>query len=141
MGLVVDTSAIIAWERRMGAGGKPELRQDEILVMPAIVWAEALIGVRMAHTAKQAAQRLSRLEAMRRILGVEPFSAKIAEHYADIFAELSAKGVMIPMNDISVAATARFLGFGVLIGEQDERHFRQVDGLLVEVMVADVSKD
>ena len=36
--------------------------------------------------------------------GIEPFSATVAEHYADIYAELSARGALIPHNDMAVAA-------------------------------------
>jgi len=43
---------------------------------------------------------------------------------------------MIPQNGISVAATARNLGFGVLVGTKDESHFRRVEGLEVRVLGA-----
>jgi len=110
------------------------LEVDEIYALPAIVWTEALIGVRLAADADRAARRQTRLEAIRRITGIEDFNPVIAEHYADIFSELSRKGRLIPQNDIAVAATARALGFGVLIGPADEAHFHQVNGLTVKVL-------
>jgi predicted nucleic acid-binding protein len=87
----------------------------------------------MAANARRAAQRLSRLEAIRRVTGIEPFSAEIAEHYADIFFELSKKGRLIPQNDIAVAATARALRFGVLVGPKDEAHFREIAGIKIRI--------
>jgi predicted nucleic acid-binding protein len=87
----------------------------------------------MAANAQRAAQRLARLEAIRRVTGIEPFSADIAEHYADIFFELSETGRLIPQNDIAVAATARALRFGVLVGPNDEAHFREIARLDVRV--------
>lgn len=39
---------------------------------------------------------------------------------------------MIPANDLAVAATALQLGFGVLIGPKNERHFRRIKGLRCE---------
>ena len=42
----------------------------------------------------------------------------------------------IPQNDIAVAATARELGFGVLVGPRDEVHFRRVQGVGVKVIAA-----
>lgn len=102
--------------------------------MPAIVWAEALAGVRLADSPGRAARRLARLEAMRHLTGVEPFDARVAAHYADIFAELYHQGSLIPQNDMQVAATARSLGFGVLIGPRDEAHFRRVNGLVIRVL-------
>lgn len=134
MGLILDTSAVVAWERAAESGRQLSLDRNEELVLPAVVWAEALTGVRLARTAGQASQRRARLEILRNLTGVEPFTAKIAEHYADIFAELSAKGRLIPQNDIAVAATARCLKFGVLVGPKDESHFREVSALEVRVL-------
>jgi predicted nucleic acid-binding protein len=113
---------------------KDDLPWDEELILPAIVWAEALAGVRLAETPLRAAQRRARLEVLRRRMPIESFSAEIAEHYADIFTELMHTGTMIPQNDIAVAATARAAGSGVLTGAQDEKHFRRVRGLTVKVL-------
>ena len=134
MGLILDTSAIVAWERAIVAGQRISMDSAEELALPAIVWTEALSGVRLANTAQRAAQRLARLEAIRKVTDVEPFTATIAEHYADIFAELHQQGNLIPQNDIAVAATARSLNFGVLVGPKDEAHFRRVQGLEVHVL-------
>jgi predicted nucleic acid-binding protein len=134
MGLILDTSAVITLERASAAGWEMEIGENEEMVIPAIVWAEALTGVRRADSAMRAAKRMSFLEKIRRLAGVEPFTEGIAEHYADIFAELSAEGLIIPQNDISVAATARSLGFGVLVGPKDEAHFRKVKGLDVRLL-------
>jgi predicted nucleic acid-binding protein len=131
MGLILDTSVLVALER---SGGGLALAPTETYALPAIVWAEALVGVRLAKTATGAARRLARLEAIRRVTGIEDFTPLVAEHYADIFSELSRQGRLIPQNDIAVAATARALGFGVLVGPSDESHFREVDGLAVRVL-------
>jgi predicted nucleic acid-binding protein len=47
---------------------------------------------------------------------------------------LSRSGRTVPANDLAVAATALYLDFGVLVGPSDERHFRQVEGLRVEIL-------
>ncbi|MFU8848624.1 MAG: type II toxin-antitoxin system VapC family toxin [Opitutales bacterium] len=134
MGLILDTSALIALERSNAGSDALSLDPKEIYALPAIVWAEALIGVRMASDSSHAARRLARLEAIRRITGIEDFTDIVSEHYADIFSELSQKGRLIPQNDIAVAATARRLDFGVLVGPEDEAHFRRVSGLAVQVL-------
>jgi predicted nucleic acid-binding protein len=133
VGLILDTSAIVAWERGQATGATAVLDPNEVYALPAIVWAELLVGVRMAANARRAAQRLARLEAIRRVTGIEPFSPETAEHYADIFFELSEKGRLIPQNDIAVAATARALKFAVLVGPNDEAHFREIPALDVRV--------
>jgi len=134
MGLILDTSALIAWERAQARGEQVDLSPDELIAIPAIVWAEALIGVRLAATPRQAAQRRARLEALRTVTQIQSFTPDIAEHYADIYSELSAAGNLIPQNDMAVAATARTIGFGVLVGVHDEQHFKRVDGLRVHVL-------
>lgn len=134
MGLILDTSALVALERAVGTASPSALEPDEAYALPAIVWAEALIGVRLAADASRAARRLARLEAVRKVTGIEDFTPLVAEHYADIFSELSRVGQLIPQNDIAVAATARAIGFGVLVGPVDEAHFRKVPGLDVRVL-------
>jgi predicted nucleic acid-binding protein len=134
MGLILDTSAIVTLERAAADGLSLRLDPLESFALPAIVWAELLIGVRMADNARRAAKRMARLEAIRRTTGIEPFTPEIAEHYADIFSELSEKGRLIPQNDMAVAATARAMGFGVLVAPSDEAHFREVPGLFVQRM-------
>ena len=135
MGLVIDTSALIAWERGMGEMPS-DLPLQDTLTIPAIVWAEAMIGVFLAETPARAAGRRRRLENLKSALGIQPFTAEMAEHYAEIHAALSRAGRMIPANDIAVAATAKALGVGVLVGPQDEAHFRTVPGLIVCVLGA-----
>lgn len=134
MGLILDTSAVVAMERAAESSMSLTLEAKETYALPAIVWAEALVGVRMASSALRAARRRARLEAIRRVTGVVDFTPLVAEHYADIFAELSQLGTLIPQNDIAVAATARTLGFGVLVGPNDEAHFRRVTGLEIKVI-------
>ena len=134
MGLIPDTSALVAWESAAATGRTIDLAGNEELILPAVVWAEALAGVRLADSAARAARRLARLEALRRVMGVEPFTAETAEHYADIFTELTQTGTMNPLKDIAVAATARCLGCGVLVGTRDEARFRRVPDLEVRVL-------
>jgi predicted nucleic acid-binding protein len=59
-----------------------------------------------------------------------PLTPEIADHYADIYAELSEQGALIPQNDIAVAATCRALGAPLLVGPNDEAHFLCVPGLV-----------
>ena len=65
---------------------------------------------------------------------VVEFDAAIAEAWARLFARLRRRGTLIPTIDLAVAATAVHLGFPVLVGPSDERHFRCVEGLNVEVL-------
>lgn len=133
MGLVLDTSALVALERltegfetALGALG------GESAVVPAIVYAELLVGVRLADGADRAASRQARVDALVSRFPVVDFTREIAERWADLFATLSRAGTMIPSNDLAVAATALQLDFGVLVGPKDERHYRRVPDLRCE---------
>ena len=141
MGLVIDTSALVAVEHRaadtQGARAWAELLpgvSSEPVVLPAVVLAELLVGVVMADTAMRAAVRRARIDALVAHVPVVDFDAAIAEEWARLFAALSRSGRLIPANDLAVAATAKRLDFGVLVGASDERHFKSVEGLRVEIL-------
>lgn len=133
MGLVADTSALIALERA-GASWSDALAGvgDEPAVVPAIVYAELLVGVALADTPSRAAARRAKVDALVAATGIVDFGPEIAARWAGLFAALSRRGRLIPSNDLSVAATALHLGFGVLVGPREEAHFREVPGLRIE---------
>lgn len=137
MGLILDTSALVELERNQALGLKANALASELVYMPSIVWAEALIGVRLAGTPVKAAQRRARLELIRSMVALKPFTPDYAEYYADIYAELKIAGTPIPQNDMMVAATARAMNLPVLVSAKDEIHFRLVKGLVVEVLPHD----
>jgi predicted nucleic acid-binding protein len=135
VGLVIDTSALVAleragsrWEQLASAGA------DEPLAMPAVVYAEILVGVLLADSAERAARRRARLDALADLVPIVEFDRQVATVWADLFATLSRAGTMIPANDLAVAATALHLDYGVCVGPADERHFRSVPGLRVETL-------
>ena len=109
---------------------------DERVVLPAVVYAELLVGVHLADNPDRAAARRARIEALTMRAPIIDFSAAIAEEWARLFARLRRAGHLVPANDLAVAATALHLGFAVLVGPSDERHFRRVEGLRIEVLAA-----
>ena len=143
MGVVVDTSALVAAERRARTDASEgratwgdllgRLAVDDA-VLPAAVYAELLVGVRLADSAKRTAARRARIDALTVRVPIVDFDAAIAEEWARLFSELRRVGQLIPANDLAVAATATHLGFTVLVGPADERHFRRVPGLRVRTL-------
>ncbi|OFW39477.1 MAG: hypothetical protein A3J29_21825 [Acidobacteria bacterium RIFCSPLOWO2_12_FULL_67_14b] len=137
---MIDTSALIAIERRAATRSEAEWAElfpsiaAEPVVLPAIVVAELLSGVALADTAIRAAARRARVEALTAQVPIVDFGLAIAGEWARIFGALVKKGRLIPSNDLAVAATAAHLGFGVLVGPADEKHFRNVDGLRIEIL-------
>jgi len=51
---------------------------------------------------------------------VVELGAEIAESWANHFAALERRGSRIPANDLTVAATATYLGFAIVVGPDDE---------------------
>jgi len=129
---VIDTSALVAVER-LGIDLDQSLGElaEEIAVIPAIVYAELQVGVRLADTPARAASRRARIEALVSRLPVVEFDRAVAERWAELFAVLTRAGSMIPANDLSIAATAVHLGYAVLLGPKGEAHYEKVRGLRV----------
>jgi len=135
VGLVLDTSALIAVERTatsleaaLGEAG------SERAVIPAVVYAELMVGVLLADTESRALGRRARIEAIVARCPIVDFDRAVADRWASLFAELSRSGRMIPANDLAVAATARHLDYSVLIGPDGEQHFSRVEGLSCRVI-------
>jgi tRNA(fMet)-specific endonuclease VapC len=132
VGLVVDTSALIDIERS-GGDVKSRLGElgDERAVVPAIVYAELQVGVRLADTRRRAEARRARIDALVARLPIVDFDRAIAERWADLFAHMTRAGTMLPSNDLAVASTAMHLDFAVLLGSRGESHFEKVPGLRI----------
>lgn len=141
MGVVIDTSALVAAERL----ARPDAMSDawtslfssigaQPAALPAIVYAELLVGIELADNARRAAARRTRLDALTANLVLVEFDADIAQIWARLFATMNRAGRSVPANDLAVAATAIHLGYAVLVGPSDEKHFRSVEGLQVETL-------
>ena len=134
MGVVIDTSALVALERSADDWAKS--LPDEPAALAAIVYAEMLVGVKMAASHKRAASRRAKIDALLMAVPIVDFGPAEAERWADLYRRLSRTGQLIPANDLTVAATALELGYGVLVGPGDETHFRRVPNLRLVVLTS-----
>ncbi len=114
VGPVIDTSALAAAKR--GGAATALAAIDETAVVPTIVYAELLVGERLADTQQRREDRRAKIQSLISRVPLVEFSKETAGHWAELFVLLSRAGQMIPANNLAVAATARQLGFGVLIG-------------------------
>jgi predicted nucleic acid-binding protein len=135
MGLVIDTSALVAVERA-ARGWETALAgvADEPVALAAVVYAELLAGAHLADSGERAALRRGKIAALLAQVPLVEFGAAVAERWAELYAALHRRGRLIPANDLAVAATALHLEYGVLVGPQDEAHFRAVPDLTVRVL-------
>lgn len=142
MGLVIDTSALVDADRLAPPDAQardawaPLLTSigDQPAALPAIVYAELLVGVELADSPRRAAARRTRIDALTAHASLVEFDADIARIWARLFADVNRAGRRIPANDLAVAATAIHLAYAVLVGQSDEKHFRAIEGLQVETL-------
>jgi tRNA(fMet)-specific endonuclease VapC len=132
--LLIDTSALIALDRRALDSPTPDILSAEVIEVPAIAHAELLKGVELTKSAVARDARRAKARALIERFGLIEFDAAAAERWALLAADLHRAGKPIPSIDLMVAASALSRGAGVLVGPDDEAHFRRVPGLRVEVL-------
>ncbi len=136
MGIAIDTSALVALERR-GHGlldGLPDEPED--IYLPALVAAELWIGIELAESARRRASRARKIQALLEVAVILPFDERIAPTYARIYAFLRNAGTPIPSNDLAIGSLAVHFGHDLLVGPLDEHHFRRIPDLTVRVLPA-----
>lgn len=132
MDLLIDTSLLIAVER---SGSRPESLIESAgnrrLHLAAITASELLHGVHRADSALRRSRRQRFVEAVLDALPVLPFDLETARVHAQIWADLTRKGEPIGPHDLQIAATA--LHHGLSLATANEREFRRLPGLTLEV--------
>ena len=114
MGVVLDTSILIAYERRaIDIGGLIEGREQEAVGISAITAAELLHGVHRADTPVRRMKRTAYVEMVFNTLTLYPFDIAAARTYAELWATLQKQGILVGIHDAMIAATALSLGFSI----------------------------
>lgn len=134
MGLILDTSVLIAGERR-GQGVEDILRHvraahgntDVALSIVSVV--ELTHGIYRARTDADRERRRIFAEGVFHELIVHPLTLDIAQRAGRIEGEQAAKGVTIAFEDLVIGATALHLGFDV--ATLNVRHFQSIPGLKI----------
>lgn len=129
MGLVIDTSVIIAAER--GKIDFVKWSNYENAYISAIIVAELLIGVSRANTEERRIKRSAFVEHIICSFAILPFGTEEARVYGQILYNLLVAGVTIGTHDMLIAATAIANGYPVLT--MNERDFERIKG--VEVLI------
>jgi predicted nucleic acid-binding protein len=134
MGLILDSSVVIAAERR---GHTPEQLVQQVMsvagnqeaALSSVGLTELVHGIYRANSAQVQSRRQSFVDELRIGLTVYPYTAETAMLAGRIDGEQTAKGVSIPFADLLIGATALSLGFSVLTSNM--RHFALIPGLHV----------
>ena len=132
MGLILDSSTLIAGERR-GETVRQVIQRvraacgDQESALSAISIIEFTHGIYRARTDADRVRRNAFADELARDMIVHPVSLAIAQLAGRIEGEQAAKGVSIDVEDLTIGATALHLGFDV--ATLNVRHFQSIPGL------------
>jgi predicted nucleic acid-binding protein len=134
MGLILDSSVIIAAERR-GETVEQLIERivrtvgDQEAALSAVGLTELVHGVYRAPTPERRVRREGFLNELLADLTVYPFTKETALLAGRIDGEQQSRGVVIPFADLLIGATALAIGYSVLT--VNPRHFERITGLPV----------
>jgi predicted nucleic acid-binding protein len=132
MGLILDSSALIAAERK-GSNVRQVLSEiagrvaGEDVALSVVTLIELAHGAARADTPERKTMRRQFLQELAAALPVHPVTVPIALRAGQIDGESTAKGVRIALSDLLIAVTALELGYRVATA--NVRHFQMVPGL------------
>jgi len=134
LGLILDTSVLIAAERR-GESVEDVLvqarlnRQDEAVGISAISVVELTHGIYRANSEKTRGKRSAFVQQAFDSLIVYPATLEITRLAGQIEGEQAARGLAIPFQDLLIGCTALYLGFD--IASPNVRHFSLIPNLKI----------
>jgi len=133
MGVILDTSVLIEAERRKAEIDKlTEDREEEIFGISVITVAELLHGLHRADSTKRRLKRSAYVEKIIELFPIYAFETSIARIYAELWSDLSKKGIQIGAHDLIIGSTALSLGFSV--ATRNMRHFERIEWLKIEIL-------
>jgi tRNA(fMet)-specific endonuclease VapC len=131
MGIVLDSSILIAFERRR-FDLERLLTDHAPPALAAITAGELLIGVERADTPERRARREDFVQNIFDRVAIIPFDLAQARLYALHFAESAKRGEVIGDRDLQIAVTALSLKYE--LATLNVREFSRVSGLkLIDV--------
>ena len=137
MGLILDSSVLVAFERRR-FDLERLLAEHAPPAIAAATAAELLIGVERADTPQRRARRESFVQNIFLRMPIVPFDLPQARLFAVHHAELARRGQMIGDRDLQIAVTALSLDYDVATLNMGE--FSRVTGLrLLNISIYAVS--
>jgi tRNA(fMet)-specific endonuclease VapC len=130
MALQIDTSVLIAWERRdLFPADLIKVLPNEPTGISSVTASELLIGVHRASTEQLQLRRLAYVEAVFAQFPTLAFDLVVARAHAGLSAAITAVGRPIGAHDLIIAATAIANGYDILT--DNPRDFERVPGLVV----------
>ena len=131
MGIIFDTSAVIAIERgRESLDALIAGREEEPFGISVVTAAELLHGVERADSEDRKLRRQAFVEKVIESFPVFPFDLTVGRIYARIWAAIAQKGWTVGAHDLIIAATAISLDYTVVT--VNIRDFEKIPGIKME---------
>jgi tRNA(fMet)-specific endonuclease VapC len=131
MGMILDSSILIAFERRR-FDLERLLADHPQPAISSITAAELLIGVERANSPERRVLRETFVQNVLDLVPIIPFDVAQARLFAVYFAELMMRGEIIGDRDLQIAATALSLDYQ--LATLNTREFQRISGLkLIDV--------
>ena len=134
MGIILDTSVLIAGERR-GEGVQAIIQRvltthgEQDAALSVVTLVELTHGIHRARTDADRERRRAFTQELRRDMAVVPVTAEIAELAGRIEGEQAARGISIAFEDLLIGATALHMNYAVVT--LNLRHFQMIPSLSV----------
>jgi tRNA(fMet)-specific endonuclease VapC len=134
MGIVLDTSVLIAGERR-GEGVQAIIQRvltthgEQDAALSVVTLVELTHGIYRARTDADRERRRAFTQELRRDVAVVPVTSEIAELAGRIEGEQAARGISIAFEDLLIGATALHMNYAVVT--LNVRHFQMIPSLSV----------
>jgi predicted nucleic acid-binding protein len=135
MGLILDSSVVIAAERR-GETVEQLLKRtfalagDQETMLPTVALVELVHGIHRANTPGIRTRREAFVRELLADVPAYPLTEQVAFLAGRIDGDQQSKGIKIPFQDLLIGATALHLDYTVVTG--NPRHFEMIPGLAVK---------
>jgi predicted nucleic acid-binding protein len=134
MGLILDSSVVIAAERRGDTVEQlieniVKTTGDQEAALSAIGLTELIHGIYRAQTPEIRRHREAFINELLTDLAVYPYTKETALLAGKLDGEQQSRGVVIPFGDLLIGATALVLGYRILT--TNRRDFQSIPGLSV----------
>jgi predicted nucleic acid-binding protein len=135
MGVILDSSALIAGERKGGTAAELPTRLRLQLGPGAIAISTVSVielehGIWRAKESAQAEHRRRFLDDVFAVVPAYPLTFEIARRAGRIDGESKSKGLVIPFQDLIIGVTA--LEFDYAVATLNVQHFRMIPDLVVK---------
>ena len=134
MGIILDTSVLIAGERQ-GEGVQAIIQRvltthgEQDAALSVVTLVELTHGIYRARADADRERRRAFTQELRRDVAVIPVTAEIAELAGRIEGEQAARGISIAFEDLLIGATALHMSYAVVT--LNLRHFQMIPSLSV----------